>query len=65
MNREFDPDAVEQRLEIPGVGIVTVPTDPTIDDFPNMELTQEEICLKLHLLERRIANIERELGIGE
>lgn len=47
-----------ERVEIPGVGAVDVPTFPTPDDFPNLYLTREEICLKLAELERRVKQLE-------
>lgn len=49
-----------ERVEIPGVGAVDVPIFPEQDDFPNLHLTQEEICFKLFDLERRIRAIEAE-----
>lgn len=44
---------------IPGVGTVSVPTHPMPEDFPNLDMTHEEICLRIHALERRLAALER------
>lgn len=42
-----------EMVEIPGVGLVPMPVNPPVDDFPDLTLSREQLCLRIDELQRQ------------